>query len=142
MTDRLEIIIIEIPKAKRIYKIDNTNELAQWMMFLDNPNKKEVSHIMEGNEDIKKAIEELETVSGNEELAELARLRLKAIRDEHTAISYAKKHGIEQGIEQGIELRNIEIAKNMLKKNISITDIAEITGLSQEEIIKFKNNIN
>ena len=44
---------------------------------------------MSYNEDIKKAIEELERVSGDEELERIAELRIKAIRDEQAAIEYA-----------------------------------------------------
>ena len=44
--------------------------------------------------------------------------------------------GISQGINQGLQKRNIEIAKSMLKKNIDIEDIIDITGLSKEEIKK------
>ena len=58
MTDRLEISIIELPKAKRIYERDKKNRIGQWMMFLDNPNEKEVVQIMEKNEHIRKAIDE------------------------------------------------------------------------------------
>ena len=46
LTDRLEIIIIELPKARRLYKKDKENEIGQWMMFIDNPNKEEVVQIM------------------------------------------------------------------------------------------------
>ena len=37
LTDKLELRIIEMPKAKRIWEKDKNNEIAQWMMFLDNP---------------------------------------------------------------------------------------------------------
>ncbi|MBE6141135.1 MAG: hypothetical protein E7172_06395 [Firmicutes bacterium] len=42
--------------------------------------------------------------------------------------------GIAQGIEKGIEQNKITVAKNMLKKNIDMTDIVEITGLSEKRI--------
>ena len=42
------------------------------------------------------------------------------------------------GFEDGTNKRNIEIAKNMLKKNMSLEDISEITGLSIENIKKLK----
>ncbi len=76
MTDRLELIIIEIPKARKMYaKIQNP--ICQWMMFLDNPNQKEVASIMEENKAIKKAIGELEQVSGNEKIRRIAELKEK-----------------------------------------------------------------
>ena len=42
----------------------------------------------------------------------------------------------EKGIEKGINERNIEIAKNMIKKGMKVEDISEITELSKEEIEK------
>ena len=77
LTEHLEIIVIEIPKAKRQYKNNGKDKICQWMMFLDDPNKKEVEEIMKANEDIKKAVEELTKMSKDEELRRLAELREK-----------------------------------------------------------------
>lgn len=67
--------------------------------------------------------------------------RLKAIRDEISAINYATQKGLEQGIQQGIEQERQQakaekkgIAKKLLKKGLSIEEVTEITGLTQEEI--------
>ena len=95
LTDRLEIVIIELPKARRIYKQDMNNKISQWMMFLDEPNDKEVSKIMAKNRDIRKALEELEQVSGDEKLQRIAELREKAIRDEHATQAYYKEQRIK-----------------------------------------------
>ena len=40
---------------------------------------------------------------------------------------------------EGIGQRNIEIAKNMINKNIDINIISEVTGLTIEEIENLKN---
>ena len=44
--------------------------------------------------------------------------------------------GIEKGIEQGIKENKIVTAKNMKNKNIDISLISDVTGLSIEEIEK------
>ena len=49
--------------------------------------------------------------------------------------------GISQGIEQGKEETLINTIKSMLKKNISIEDISDITNKSIEDIKKIKNTI-
>ena len=95
LTDKLEIVIIELPKARRIYKQDEENKISQWMMFLDDPNNEEVDEIMAKNKDIRKAIEELEQVSGDEKLQRIAELREKAIRDEHATQEYYKTQRTE-----------------------------------------------
>ena len=56
--------------------------------------------------------------------------------EKNTMYSDAKKEGIEEGIEQA----NLNNIKAMLKKNISLEDISEITGKSIEEIKNISNN--
>ena len=141
LTDKFELVIIEIPKAKRIYEKDNSNIISQWMMFLDDPNNKEVLNIMEKNKDIKTAGHELKQVSGNDELRRIAELKEKYIRDEAAALDFAKQKGINEGINQGIEQEKIATAKNMLTRNMDINLIADITGLSLEKLTELKNNL-
>ena len=54
LTDNLEMYIIEIPKARKILEKEPNNKLAQWVMFLNNPNESEESQIMEENKEIKR----------------------------------------------------------------------------------------
>jgi len=56
----------------------------------------------------------------------------------NSRISSAEKKGLERGMKKGIEYKSIEIAKNMLNKNMNINIISEVTGLSKEEIEKLK----
>lgn len=146
LTDDLEIIIVEIPKAIKQYKNNEQNKICQWMMFFDDPNKEELKEVMEENEKIKEAIEELREMSEDEELRILAELREKGRRDEYAAREYAveeglregRERGMKEGLEEGKKQEKIEIAKNMLKKSMQIKDISEITGLTKQEIEKLK----
>ena len=54
LTDDLELRIIEIPKAQRILEKDKYNRIAQWLMFLDDPNTERVEEIMKENEEVKR----------------------------------------------------------------------------------------
>lgn len=140
LTDMLELYIIEIPKAKEILKKEPTNELAQWVMFLNNPNESEVSKIMKENKEIKEAMNELEKISQDKELRRIAELREKAIRDEQNGLRHAKEEGIREGIEQGmqkgIEQQKNEIAKEMKKQKYTNEEIQKITKLTIEQIEK------
>jgi predicted transposase/invertase (TIGR01784 family) len=42
--------------------------------------------------------------------------------------------GIEQGIEQGEDRATQKIALNLLRKNISLETISEVTGLTTEQL--------
>ncbi|MGN1358104.1 MAG: hypothetical protein ACI4WU_01920, partial [Bacilli bacterium] len=46
------------------------------------------------------------------------------------------QEGFDHGVEHGIKQQTIELTKNMLKKDIDINQISEITGLSTDEITK------
>ena len=45
-----------------------------------------------------------------------------------------RKEGREEGKKEGRELRNIEIAKSMLAKNLSVDTISAVTGLSLKQV--------
>jgi predicted transposase/invertase (TIGR01784 family) len=62
------------------------------------------------------------------------------VNEKREAIEKAEKEGIEkgreEGREEGLKHRNLEIAKTMLQKNMDLEEIADITGLTSEEIKK------
>ena len=128
MTEDLELRIIEIPKAEKILKKDKYNKIAQWLMFLDNPNTERVEEIMKENEEVKKANTVLYQMSEDEELQRLAELREKWDLDERSALGHAREDGEEKA-------KN-EIARKLKSKGIDIAVIIETTGLTKEEIEK------
>ena len=58
--------------------------------------------------------------------------------DEEKCHNTEIKEAIDIGKNEGKKERNIEVAKNLLKKKIPMKDIMEITELTEEEIIKLK----
>ena len=55
---------------------------------------------------------------------------------ERIGIEQGRAEGEAIGLKKGAAQKQREIAKNMKTKNISIADIAEMTGLPAEEIEK------
>ena len=135
LTDLLEIRIINLRRVREAYQKDKENKKNQWVMFLEDPNSKEVKEIMEKNEDVKKAIITVKEMSEDEKMERLAELREKAIRDEKALYNT----GIREGKELGIKENKREIAKKMLSKGIKIKEVIELTGLTKEEIEELKN---
>ena len=139
LTDKLELHYIQLPKFRKKCK-RISSKLEEWLSFIKYDNMEELHMIK--NEKIKKAEEELEYLTGDEEAKRLAYLREKAIRDEYNSNSMARKIGLEEGIQKGIQKGKIEnrkeIAKKMLEENIDIEIIAKITTLSVDEIKKLK----
>lgn len=92
------------------------------------------------NEKIKSALDDMEYLTGDEELQRLAELRESSAIDRGLAMSYARKQGIKEGEKIGIKENQIETARKLLKKNVSIGIILEVTGLTKEELEKIKVN--
>lgn len=115
LTEDLEIHFIQIPKCK---KEDVKTKLDRWIQFIGNISKEGVDIAMKENEEIRKAKEELEYLTGDEEERRLAELREKAIRDEVTNINGTKR----------------EIAKKLREEKVNIEIIMKTTGLTKEEI--------
>lgn len=156
LTDKIEIHFIQIPKFKKQRK-DMKTKLDMWMDFISQIDEKEVKNAMSKNKEIKKAQEEYEYLTGDEEERRIAFLREKAIRDENSifdagkdigfksgeehGIKKGKKEGIEIGREQGIEQNKKEIANSMLKEKMPIETIMKVTKLSREEIEKIEKEM-
>lgn len=141
LTDKLEIHIIELEKLENNNNLKDYENLLNWCEFIKNPGKVRNS-VMEENEYIKRAKEELEKISQDERERRLAELRDKAIMDEIAIRDSGFKEGKEEGIKAGIEEgkregkkeNQIEIAKRMMEENMDIAMISKLTGLSESEI--------
>ena len=137
LTDKLELHYIQLPKFKRKCK-RISSKLEEWLTFIINENMEAIK--MSENEHIKKAEEELEYLTGDEETKRLAYLREKAIRDETAGLISAERKGRLEGERigklEGEHKALCETAKKMLSKGIQIDTIIEVTGLTEEEIKK------
>ena len=151
LTDKLEIVIIELSKVEKAYQKNKNNTLLQWMMFLLNPESLEVSKIMQENENIKIATKELEQISEDEVNQYIAELREKARRDDKALFNTGKRIGkeeaqkeleklIEEGTANAQKLAKEKIAKKLLELDIPIEKISEATELSVEDIKKISSN--
>ena len=158
LTEDLEIHIIDIRKAREMYKKDKSNRKAQWIMFLDDPNSREVKEIMGENKGVKEAVIKVMELSEDEKMERLEFLRLKAIMDEkssrrtgyHEGLKKGIEDGLEQGIQQGIQqgikegqIKTKEkIIKNLYKAGMRIEDIAKNVEINIDEINKILNLSN
>ena len=147
LTDYLEIIIIELPKVLKAYHKTPNDELLQWMLFLDNPEKEEVTHIVEENEDIKEAKEELERISQDDILRRKALNRTLEIADKLQLKKEAKEarekglsDGLVTGEKIGIEKEKKSVIKKLYELNIPIEQIAKVVELKEEEVKEILND--
>lgn len=152
LTEDIEIHILELEKLNKIIK--KKDELRLWLLFLEDPENKEVQKEMEENIFLQQAMKEYEHLRGSEEFWRIVELREKNLRDESWERENAReaglaegraeglkqgkaeglKQGKEEGIKEGRKEERIEIAKELLKQEFSIEKIVKITKLKKEEV--------
>ena len=128
----------------KIWYSKNEDEIKKnlYMIMLD-LDKKELKN-MPKDKIVDKYITNVTIVNDNPEFQKYMSEEEDKKKIQNSLLSEAKEEGISQGYTSGINdgiskgenKKSIEIAKNMLKKNMSIEDISDITGLSIEEINK------
>ena len=127
--DDREYYYIELEKFRKENQ-DMTRTINHWLSFLDMERGELLEMACEKNDKVKRAVENYEVLTGDEEVKRLSEIRLMSNLEEKSALHCAR----EEGKKEGRKEKKIEIAKKLKKQKMSIKQIAEITGLSEEEI--------
>ena len=118
------------------------NKIDQWLLFIDDEEKELVKMAEEKNQTLQKAREKMNYLTGDAAVRRLAELREIWELDYNSDINYARekgeKSGLKRGRKEGEQKKSIEIAKKLLKLQMPIEQISEITSLTEEEINNIK----
>ena len=139
---------IELEKFRK-QNPDMTQKENQWLSFLDMERGDLLEMACKENDKVKRAVENYEVLTGDEEVKRLAEIRLMSKLEEKSALDCAREDGMKEGKEIGREegreqerKETIEklrqIAKKLKKQKMPTKQISEITGLSKEEIEDLK----
>jgi predicted transposase/invertase (TIGR01784 family) len=116
--------------------------LVRWLTFIKGVSTEMWEELAMSTPGLKKAMTTLEFLSQDKEMRALALAREKALRDEISKLSWARKEGRAEGEQkgrvEGKEIGKLEVAKNLLSKDMSVSEISEVTGLPESEIAKLK----
>ena len=148
---------IELPKFKKT-KVEELETITEkWCYFFKyaaKTEKEDLEKIIKGANVIARAYEALDQFNWTEEELMAYEQEQKRVWDNRAVEEYkikqaqkeAKAEGIEEGMEKGIEKGRVEgmekgiiqVAINMLKQNYDIKQVAQMTGLSIDELNKIK----
>ena len=145
--DKIRFIYVQLPLfTKSLDTVDN--RLEKWLFLLQKLQHLE-KDVVEDNfvePFFKEVVHLAEVVNMTKEQKLGYDVSWKRYNDYHNTIDYAKKSGLEKGIEigrqqgrkEGIKRgeweKQIAIAKNMLEKDLNISFVSEVTGLSIEQV--------
>jgi predicted transposase/invertase (TIGR01784 family) len=136
LTDLIEIHFIELPKFRQLKSKNlKENALHRWLKFFDKMlSEEELKELVEMDSAIKRAEMKLEYLSSDEEALALYRAREDSLHERANMISSAKIEGKIEG--------KMEVAKNLLNKNLAEDLVSETTGLPLEQIRKIKSELH
>ena len=134
MTDKLEFVFVEVAKFNKS-EDELEADLDKWLYRLKN-----MSTLLERPAALR------DRVFGRLfDVAEYARLddeerknyveAMNTARDTYNQIAYAHETGHKEGREEGREEKAYEIARKMIAKGLDVDTIAELTGLTKDEIL-------
>ena len=137
----LEIVDVYLAK---IIKTDYTivkerKNLLEYLLYLLVCNDERIlREVYEGDSLMEKMVDEAKELTDNfDSLLYYDYDELK----KQEAYELGEASGVEQGVELGIEQNKVEIALNMLKKNMDTKLICEVTGLSLDEVEKLRREL-
>jgi predicted transposase/invertase (TIGR01784 family) len=147
--DYLDLYFVELEKFENKYKTLKTM-LDRWVNFLNNADlysKDTLPQELAEVASIKKASERLEVMYLNEKEREYYDAQQKFYLDEISRIQEAVEQAVGQAVEQAVgqaveqaEMnRNIEIAKKLIKRNLTNNEIADDTGLTVKQIEQLRH---
>lgn len=129
LIDDIEIHFMELSKLGiKAHEMDS--RLVNWLMFINGTNQDRWEELAMDTPGLKKAMTTLEFLSQDKEVRMLYEMRKKALLDEQSALDYVESRGREEGK----AARDKEIVANMLQEGLSVSLIAEVTGLSEAAI--------
>lgn len=132
----IEFHYIELPKYKR-KEPSKFTKLDQWMCIFTQ-NEEGIEMAEKENKEIKRAIDTLDFISEDPKERERHNSIVMAEYNRLTSEHNFFEAGVEEGIEKGKKEGVLKTAKAMLKRNMPIETIMEITELTREEIEKLK----
>ena len=149
-----------VKPLEKYYNIgkESLTKLEKILVMFQITSRKELRNISKGDEELEKMAKIIEDLNEDEHIIGLYDKEkmdewMKKI-DHEEAIkeglekvyfsldSEIARQGLEQGLEQGSNNKALEIAKNMLESDMSISEISRFTGVSEIEIEKLKAEEN
>ena len=145
--DRLGFKFLELPNFdKEVHEL--VSDLDKWFYILKNMSRMEKIPLYFNKGIFKKLFKIAEVSKLTEVQRKLYESNLKAKWDYENSIAFARKEegkkariegheeGRQEGLKEGLQEGILLIARKQKQKNIPIVEIAELTGLSIEEIEK------
>ena len=136
--------------AEKYYNNIKLSKFEKILVMLQSTSRKELFGLAEGDEDLMAMAKKIDDLNTDENIIGLYDeekmkqamynfdIKEATAKGKKEGLVAGKTEGIAIGKEQGSNEKAIAIAKNMIKKNLDIDLISDVTGLSKQEIEKLQ----
>ena len=135
-TDIVEIHTLELPKLPK--ESDGT-DLWNWLKFINADSEEELNVLTQKSPGMKAPADRLMELNQDPYARTVFEAREKQRRDNMALERRARMEGKQEGREEGRKEGKYDIAKNLLKINMPVENIIEVTGLTTQEIKNLEN---
>lgn len=133
--DKLTYIYLEMPNFKRA-EPELKTRLDKWLYFIKHLEDFQTIPTIFKDEIFIQAFEKAEIAKFGQEELEKYEMNLKIYRDYKNTVDTAFEEGKLEGKLEGRQEGKLEVAIKLKQRGVSLKDISEITGLSENEIDK------
>lgn len=137
LIDDLELHYIELKKFREYNNIESMDLLSKWVIFIkyaaDDSKKELMEKVRMQEEAIDMAVSTLLKLSQDEKERIKYEDRQKWLLDIESRQEYARRKGLKE--------EKVRITKKMIAKGSDIADIVELTELTEEEVMKLKEEL-
>ncbi|GAB6058596.1 hypothetical protein JCM31598_17130 [Desulfonatronum parangueonense] len=145
---------LELPRLREAIATGETEHpLVQWMLFIDCESQEVIEMLAHDNKDIRQAYTLLQVISQDKLKRMAYEARQAEIMDQRSRMISAEMKGREEGKVEGREEGRKEgrkegrqegrqeVVRSMLTRGMSIDEVAEIAGMSREQIAALQGEI-
>ena len=127
LTDKLSLHFLELKKLPK--EIDKNKKIELWLKLIGAETYEDLSELEKTeNQEIKTALDYVEKLNADETFKRQLEVREDTLRNEISALGFAKRQGKKEGKEEGKEEREKEMVEAM-----------RANGMSEEQIKKIVN---
>jgi len=131
LTDRMRLHFFELSKLPS--SVDTADDLKLWLTLFNANTEEDLAKLEAlGVPFMSQAIEAMRSISASPEFREIARQREIARLNEASALHYARQEARHE--------EKLEVARNALQMNMSISDVVKLTGLTREEVESLRSH--
>lgn len=128
LSEKCAIHFFELKKIGK--KVNKNDRMELWLQLINAESEEELDMIKETNIPVmEKAVMIIHQMSDDEKIQEIARLREKALHDEASALSNARREGKAEGLAEG-----------RAEEQQTMIEAMRLSGLSEEVIKKILDN--